>query len=84
MKIKHRDILRHFLEDERITDLSIYTGYKGGVVLRIRSLGKSLANDIHEFCNMQDIECVDKFNRNLGVHEVFCIAEDDVYEIKLK
>jgi hypothetical protein len=82
MKQQHRDIIRRFLDDD-IFEMSIYSGYNGGVVLKISTLDIELTNDIQDFCNGIGVECNVKHNRNLAVYDIFCIVPDDeIYGLK--
>lgn len=82
LKPQHIMVLKHFLEAPELLDVHSYTGYNGGVVLRLRSSSLEFVNSVHEFCEKNGIECNSKFNHNLGTTEIFCIAPDDVYELR--
>lgn len=82
LKPQHIMVLKQFLEAPELLDLHSYTGYNGGVVLRLRSSSLGFIEAVHEFCYSNDIECSSKFNHNLGTTEIFCIAPDDVYELR--
>lgn len=82
MKPEHILVLKEFLEAPELLDIHSYTGYKGGIVLRLRSSSVSFINAVHRFCDTHTIECTSKFNHNLGTTEIFIIVEDDVYQLK--
>ena len=84
LKPQHIMILKQFLEAPELLDVHSYTGYNGGVVLRLRSSHLDFVNAVYEFCQNNGIECSSKYNHNLGTTEVFCIAQDDVYELRRK
>lgn len=84
MKTEHILIIKQFLEHPDLLDLHSYSGYNGGIVLRLRTANLSLLEQIQQFCDQHDIEVTSKFNHNLGTNEIFVIAPDDVYKLKQK
>lgn len=83
MKTEHKLVIGHFYSHDDLYEMCTYGGNNGGVVLRLRTASNHLVIDIEAFCKEHDIECVPKYNHNLGGYEVFCIAEDDVYELAI-
>ncbi|MDX1294911.1 MAG: hypothetical protein R3302_01505 [Sulfurimonadaceae bacterium] len=82
MTQEHRDIIRRFLDDP-IHELSIYSGYNGGIVLKISTIDLELVRKIQDYCDTVDVECNVKHNRNLAVYEVYCVVPDnDIYSLK--
>lgn len=83
MKQAHREIIRTFLDDA-IHELSIYSGYNGGIVLKITSGDLALTQRVQEYCNrLDDVECNVKHNRNIALYEIFCVVpDDDIYALK--
>ena len=84
LKAQHIKVLKEFLEEPELNDLHSYTGYNGGIVLRLRTKCEKLLGKVWEFCELNQIEVSQKFNHNLGNYEVFIIAPDDVYQLKPK
>jgi len=83
MKQEHVKIIGEFYQDPSLFELSIYNGYKGGIVLRIRTASKALLEEIDIFCTLNKIEVNTSFNKNLHLYEIYCIAEqDDIYRLK--
>ena len=82
MKQKHRDIIRTFIDDD-IRELCVYSGYKGGIVLKISTISVDFVNRLQDYCMSIDVECNVKHNRNLAAYDVFCVVDDDeIYCIK--
>jgi hypothetical protein len=82
MKRKHREIIRTFIDDE-IRELNVYSGYKGGIVLKILTISADVVSRLQEYCTNIEIECRVKHNQHLAAYEVFCVVEDeDVYSLK--
>lgn len=83
MKQAHRDIIRTFLDDA-IHELSIYSGYNGGIVLKISTGDLGLTQRVQEYCApLDDVECNVKHNRNIALYEIYCVvADDDIYALK--
>jgi len=84
MKQEHITVLQEFVTHQKLLDVHSYTGYNGGVVLRLRTSDRHLLEDVHEFCMANNIEVTSKYNHNLGTNEIFIIAPDDVYELRRK
>lgn len=82
LKPQHIMVLKQFLEAPELLDVHSYTGYNGGVVLRLRSSFEKFVNSVHAFCQDNDIECSSKYSHNLVTTEIFCIAPDDVYGLR--
>jgi len=82
MKQEHVKIIGEFYENPHILEMCTYKGYKGDIVLRIRTTDRRTINNIHFVCSSNNIESTDKFNHNLGTFEIFIIASDDVYSLK--
>lgn len=83
MKPAHIKIIKAFIEEPRLLELSVYSGYKGGVILRMRTSSIDLVHTVCNYCKLIDIECPYKLNKNLGTYEVYCVVEDDeIYQLK--
>ena len=82
MKPKHILVIQQFVTNPTLVDLHSYSGYRGDVVLRLRSSSEQFLLSVYSFCEQHNIEVTHKFNNNLGTNEIFIIAEDDVYTLK--
>jgi hypothetical protein len=82
MQDKHKMVIKKFIDDD-IKELSIYGGYKGDIVMKLKTIHLQLTNKIHAYCSVNNIECVTKFNKQTAYYELYVIAEDrDVYALK--
>jgi hypothetical protein len=80
---KHRWVIKKFVDDVNLKDVAVYGGYRGDIVLKMRTLDHGLAVKISSFCMVHNIECNMKHSRATAMYELFVIAEDkEVYPLK--
>jgi hypothetical protein len=84
MQEARKRILLYALQFD-INDVHTYSGYKGGLVVRITTGSAEVVNAIEKFAlSIPVLEVVVK-NGPLMQFEIFCITEDeDVYSLKIK
>ncbi|MCK9373645.1 MAG: hypothetical protein M0P91_10630 [Sulfuricurvum sp.] len=82
MQLEQKKILQFALELD-IKDVYTYSGYKGDLVVKITAKEKDVIVAIRKFALSLGIkEVVIKQNHNLVEYEIYCITQDDVYQLK--
>lgn len=81
---ERRDIIRYALH-LNILDINTYSGYKGDLLVKITTSDKDddVKNKIKAYAKNLGMDVVVKDNKNILVYEIYCISEDDNYELKL-
>ncbi len=84
MDITRRRIIKFALQLD-IYDIHTYSGYKGGLILKITTRNAKTVDAIEEFAKpMPEIEEVAVKTNVLNQFEIYCVVKDDVYDLKLK
>jgi hypothetical protein len=84
MNDDRKNIIRFALQFD-INDIHTYSGYKGGLVLKITTRSAHVVNEIEKYALSIPIEEVAVKKNHLMLFEIYCITKDsDVYELKLK
>lgn len=79
-----KKIIQYALQFD-IHDIHTYSGYKGGLVLKITTRSAAVVDAIEKFALSLPSEEVAVKQNNLMQFEIFCITKDkDVYELKRK
>lgn len=79
-----KKIIRYALQFD-IHDIHTYSGYKGGLVVKITTRSAAVVDAIEKFALSLPSEEVAVKKNHLMQFEIFCITKDkDVYELKLK
>ena len=79
---QQKALLKEFI-DQNIYSVDTYYGYKGDVILRIRTASETLVSSVISYCQQNNIESNTLKNFNLALYEVFIIGKDkDIYSLK--
>jgi hypothetical protein len=83
MQEERKRIIQYALQFD-IHDIHTYSGYKGGLVVKITTRSADIVNAIEKFALSIPINEVVVKKNHLMQFEIFCITQDDVYDLKLK
>ncbi|MGB5965287.1 MAG: hypothetical protein WBF77_00920 [Sulfurimonadaceae bacterium] len=65
-----------------IKDIRTYAGYKGDLLVEITATSIQILKLLQSSAESLGMATVIKENNQMMIHELFCIAPDDVYELK--
>lgn len=84
MQEEQKRIIQYALQYD-IHDIHTYSGYKGGLVLKITTRNAATVNEIEKFALSIPVDEVVVKKNHLMQFEIFCITKDeDVYTLKSK
>ncbi len=83
MAQERKDIIR-FAIGLNIRDIRTYAGFKGDLLVEITAAESDVINKIKDWAENLEMQTVVKENVMTGLHELFCITPDDVYELDIK
>jgi len=83
MAQERKDIIR-FAIGLNIRDIRTYAGFKGDLLVEITATESDVINKIKAWAENLEMKTVVKENVMTGLHELFCITPDDVYELDIK
>jgi len=82
MKKEARDLIKAVI-DLDINEISLFTGYRGDLMLRVTSVNSEVIKAIHRICTQRSITAEIKYNNSRYAHEIYCSFEqEDIYRIK--
>ena len=83
MAQERKDIIR-FAIGLNIRDIRTYAGFKGDLLVEITAADADVITKIKAWAENLEMKTVVKHNDMTGLHELFCITPDDVYELGIK
>jgi hypothetical protein len=84
MSDTRKAMIRFALDQHPIRDIRTYSGYKGDLLVEITTSEHALLQILKQHAESLGMHTVVKENRNVGIHEIYCITPDeDIYQIKL-
>lgn len=84
MNEDRKKIIQYALQFD-IHDIHTYSGYKGGLIVKITTRNAAVVDEIEKFALAIPIEEVAVKKNHLMQFEIFCVTKDeDVYELKLR
>jgi hypothetical protein len=83
MQEERKRIIQYALQFD-IHDIHTYSGYKGGLVVKITTRSADIVNTIEKYALSIPVDEVVVKKNHLMQFEIFCITKDDVYDLKLK